>query len=260
MNSTTHPLISEAQRRQYRDEGYFILENAISSDHLQILRDSCDHLIECMHREMDRRGTDHIHISHRNKRYHIAKQYQQAPRLSEYVFSDLMAEVCRATIGDTAYLFYDQYVAKAAEQGIKFSWHQDSGYLGFPHRPYVTVWAAVDDMTEENGTAYVLPISKSGIRTLVEHVRDEETGDKVGYFGDEPGIPAIVPAGSLVVFSSLTFHRSGANRTDKMRRAYVTQYSAEPIFQPGTQELMHLGVPFLKDNDLVYNLPSTTNS
>jgi ectoine hydroxylase-related dioxygenase (phytanoyl-CoA dioxygenase family) len=249
----TGVLINDAHRQQYRSEGYFILENAISDDHLQILRNSCDHLIDVMHREMDRRGTDHIHISHRNKRYHIAKQYEQAPRLSEYVFSDLMAEVCRATIGETAYLFYDQYVAKAAEQGIKFSWHQDSGYLGFSHRPYVTIWAAVDDMSEENGTAYVLPISKCGIRTLVEHVRDEETGDKVGYFGDQEGVPAIVPAGSLVVFSSLTFHRSGANRTNKMRRAYVTQYSAEPIYQPDSQELMHLGVPFLRDNQIVYS-------
>ena len=239
--------ITEQHRRQFREEGYFILEQVIPREQLQILRDSCDRLIELMHQEMDRLGTDHIHISHRGKRYHIAKKYDQIPELGKYVFGDLMAEVCRSTIGDTAYLFYDQYVVKAAEQGIKFSWHQDSGYLGFFHRPYVTVWAAVDDMTEENGTAYILPHSTVGIRTLVEHIQDPQTGDRVGYFGQEPGVPAVVPAGSLVVFSSVTFHRSGANRTDRMRRAYVTQYSREPIYKPGTDELMHLGVPFLKD-------------
>ena len=239
-------LITEQQRQQYIDEGYFILESVISNEHLGILRDSCDYLIDVMHAEMDRLGTDHIHISHRNKRYHIAKQYEQAPRLEEYVFSDLMAAVCRATIGDEAYLFYDQYVVKSAEQGIKFSWHQDGGYLGFPHAPYVTVWAAVDDMRIENGTACILPFSKVGIRSLVEHVRDPTTGDKVGYFGKEPGIPAIVPAGSLVVFSSLTFHRSGANTTDQMRRAYVTQYSPQPILRPEDNQPMHLAVPFLK--------------
>lgn len=240
------PLISDQQRQQYVDEGYFILENVIPDEHLQILRDSCNYLIDVMHAEMDRLGTDHIHISHRNKRYHIAKQYEKAPRLSEYVFSDLMAEVCRATIGEQAYLFYDQYVVKAAEQGIKFSWHQDGGYLGFPHTPYVTVWAAIDDMTVENGTAWLLPYSTVGIRSLVEHIRDPETGDKVGYFGKEPGIPAIVPAGSLVVFSSLTFHCSGANTADRMRRAYVTQYSPEPILRPEDNQPMHLAVPFLK--------------
>ena len=117
-------LVSDAQRQQYVDEGYFILESVIPDEHLRVLRDSCDHLIELMHQEMDRLGTDHIHISHRGKRYHIAKKYDQAEGLSDYVFSDLMAAVCQATIGDTAYLFYDQYVAKAAEQGIKFAWHQ----------------------------------------------------------------------------------------------------------------------------------------
>lgn len=246
MTTLTTPTISDSDRQQFQDEGYFILPGVISGEHLQILSDSCDLLIAAMHREMDRLGTDHIHISHRGKRYHIAKQYEQAPRLSEYIFSELMAEVCRATIGDEAYLFYDQYVAKAAEQGIQFAWHQDGGYLGFPHRPYVTVWAAVDDMTLENGTTFVMPYSTIGIRTLVEHIRDPVLGDKVGYFGREPGIPAIVPAGSLVVFSSLCFHRSGPNTTNRMRRAYVTQYSPEPIYKPGTSELMHLGVPFLQ--------------
>ena len=240
-------VITEQHRQQYVSEGYFILERAIPSDHLKILEEACDHLIDLMHQEMDRLGTDHIHISHRGKRYHIAKQFEQAPRLDEYVFSDLMAQVCQATIGDTAFLFYDQYVVKSAEQGIQFSWHQDGGYLGFPHTPYVTVWAAVDDMTLENGTAFVMPYSTIGIKTLVEHIRDPSTGDKTGYFGSEPGIAAVVPAGSLVVFSSLCFHRSGANTTNRMRRAYVTQYSPEPIKKPNSEALLHLGVPFLRE-------------
>ena len=244
-------MITEQHRQQYQDEGYFILENAVPEQHLQILRESCDQLIDVMHEEMDRLGTDHIHISHRGRRYHIAKQYEKVPQLKSYIFSALMADVCRATIGDTAFLFYDQYVVKAAEQGIRFSWHQDSGYLGFPHRPYVTVWAAVDDMTIENGTASILPFSRCGIRTMVEHIRDPQTGDRVGYFGDDPGIPAVVPAGSLVVFSSVTFHRSGANTTDRMRRAYVTQYSAEPIHAAGSAEPMHLAVPFLEQGQII---------
>jgi ectoine hydroxylase-related dioxygenase (phytanoyl-CoA dioxygenase family) len=253
MATASVPLVTAAQKEQYRAEGYFVLENAVPPEHLQILRDSCEHLIELMHAEMDRLGTDHIHISHRGKRYHIAKQYAQAPRLSEFVFSDLMAEICRATIGETAYLFYDQYVVKAAEKGISFSWHQDSGYLGFPHEQYVTCWTAVDDMTIENGTAYVLPFSTVGIRTLVEHIRDPATGDKIGYFGREQGIPLVMPAGSVAVFSSVSFHRSGPNTTSRMRRAYVTQYSPTIICRPGESEPMHLAVPFLRDGGRVRN-------
>ena len=42
------------------------------------------------------------------------------------------------------------------------------------------------------------------------------TNDKVGYHGNDPGEPAIVPAGSIVVFSSRTFHRSGPNLTGQL--------------------------------------------
>ena len=244
-------IITDQHREQFNDDGYFIVEDVIPAEHLNILRSACAYLMAVMHQEMDRLGNDHIHISHRGHRYHIAKQYKQAPRLSEYVFSNLMADVCRATIGDTAFLFYDQYVVKSAERGIRFAWHQDGGYLGFPHRPYVTVWAAVDDMTVENGTAHIMPFSDIGIRTLVEHVQETTTGDKVGYFGNQSGIPAIVPAGSIVVFSSLTFHCSGANTTDQMRRAYVTQYSSEPICKPDSHEPLHLAISFLKNGHLV---------
>ena len=240
-------VITEEHRRQYEQSGWFIAEQAISAEHLQILRDACDTLIDSMHQEMDRLGTDHIHISHRGRRYHIAKKHDEVPALRQYIFGDLMADVCRATIGENAFLFYDQYVVKAAEQGSRFSWHQDSGYLDFEHPPYVTVWAAVDDMTIDNGTAWILPTSQLGIRTRVEHIRDENSGDRIGYFGADPGIPAIVPAGSLVVFSSVTFHRSGQNTTDRMRRAYVTQYSPGEIRDP-SGELIHLATPFLNQN------------
>ena len=40
-----------------------------------------------------------------------------------------MAEVCKATIGDNAVLFNEQWVVKGAEQGMNFAWHQDSGYV-----------------------------------------------------------------------------------------------------------------------------------
>ena len=104
----------------------------------------------------------------------------------------------------------------------------------------------------ENGTVSVMPFSTIGIRTLVEHVRDPKTGDKIGYFGKEQGVTAVLPAGSIVVMSSLSFHRSGPNTTDTMRRAYVTQYSPEPIYEPGSTEPMHLAVPFLKEGKIVH--------
>ena len=170
-----------------------------------------------------------------------------------------MAEVCQATLGDTSYLFWEQYVGKGAEEGMKFSWHQDSGYVGYPdHRPYLTCWCALDDMTIENGTVHILPFSHSGIRSWVQHIREEGSNDLVGYFGKDKGIAAIVPAGSIVAFTSINFHSSGNNTTKKPRRAYLAQYSAEPILSRDGSRLWGNAEPFMVEGVCSARKPTTT--
>ena len=63
---------------------------------------------------------------------------------------------------------------KGTEGSMHLAWHQDSGYVGFPHRPYLTCWCALDDMSEENGTVYILPYERAGTRELVEHTEYED--------------------------------------------------------------------------------------
>ena len=61
-----------------------------------------------------------------------------------------------------------------------------------------------------------------------------------------PGEPVIVPAGSIAVFSSVCFHRSGANRSPRMRRVYLAQYSPEPILNL-KGEIADFAEPLLRD-------------
>jgi hypothetical protein len=59
----------------------------------------------------------------------------------------------------------------------------------------------------------------------------------------------IVPAGSIACFSSTLFHRSGPNMSDRMRRVYVAQYSAEPILSEDGSRARMLAEPFVVDGD-----------
>ncbi|MGH3142594.1 MAG: phytanoyl-CoA dioxygenase family protein, partial [Gaiellales bacterium] len=214
--------------RRLRDEGFFVLESVLSAEDLDVLRGECVRFIDERDREMDRLGVETLDLDHRGSRYFL-HAYGASPAVRRFLFSELMAEVAQTALGDTVYLFNEQYVVKAAERGMKFGWHQDSGFIPYSHRPDLTFWVAHDDVTEANGTVYLLPYARAGTRKVVQHVRDEETNDLVGYFGDDPGDPVIVTAGSVACFSSTLFHRSGANTTDRMRRVYLAQYSAEPI-------------------------------
>jgi hypothetical protein len=75
----------------------------------------------------------------------------------------------------------------------------------------------------------------------------------VGYFGSDRGISVKAPAGSIVAFSSLVFHSSGANRTQQARRVYLPQYSAEPILSPDKTKLWGQCVPFVKDGKVIFD-------
>lgn len=239
-------VVSEEQASQFHEEGYFVLERVIPERYLEDLRSECQRFIDEQDAEMDRLGVEKLNLNHKGKRYFV-HAYEGSEKVRAFLFSELMAEVVRAALGDTVYLFNEQYVVKAAEKGMKFGWHQDSGFIGYPHRPYLTCWCTLDDVTVENGTVYLLPYSRAGTRELVEHVRDEETNDMVGYFGDDPGEPVVVPAGSIACFSSFCFHRSGANQTASQRRVYLAQYSAEPIMTEDGSGIRYLAEPFLKE-------------
>jgi ectoine hydroxylase-related dioxygenase (phytanoyl-CoA dioxygenase family) len=251
-------MISDQQRERYQNEGFMILPEVIPAEMLQMLREECSYYLGYYDSIMDAKGLQTEKLSHRGKRYFISNRYRLSNRLWQFIFSDLMAQVAAATVGPNAYLFHEQWVVKGAEQGMKFSWHQDSGYVKWynpttQHRPYVTCWCALDDVSEENGTAYLLPHSRGGTKKLiVDHIKEDGTNDLIGYTGDDPGDAVIVPAGSIVAFDSFVFHRSGPNKTENMRRIYLPQYSAAPILRPDGKPWA-MATPFLKSGENIYD-------
>lgn len=222
-------IVTAEQTEQYRSEGWFVLEEALSAEQLALLRGGAQHAVDKADAAMDAAGVDRLGLNAKGKRYFSHMIYQDLPELRRFLLGETMAAVCRATLGAQAYLFWEQYVIKAADPDTSFSWHQDSGYVHENHEPYLTCWIPLDDVDENNGTVSLLPYSRSGIRSYVRHVRDPRTNDKVCYFGSDAGMPVIAKAGSIVVFSSTVIHSSGPNRTDRLRRAYIAQYSPEVI-------------------------------
>ena len=243
MNHSLPSLAAEHVRR-FREDGFFILEKVVPPHDLQALRRECQRFIAQRDAEMDRLGVDTLDLDHRGRRYFV-HAYDQSVAVRQFLVSDLMVQITRATLGETVYLFNEQYVVKAAERGMKFGWHQDSGFIDYPHVPYLTCWIALDDVTEVNGTVYLLPYSRAGTREVVRHVREEDTHDRIGYVGNDPGDPVIAPAGSIACFSSTVLHRSGANTSDQVRRVYLAQYSAEPILTADGSRPRHLAHPLV---------------
>ena len=221
----------DAQSSSFREQGYAVFDRVLDEPLLALLRDRCAAFVAREDARMDAAGTDRLGLSHRGKRYFANECQREQPALRSMLFSPLMADICRATLGDDAYFFMDQYVVKGPERGMAFSWHQDSGYVagnGGPpdHPPYLTCWCTLDDATIENGTMRVIPGSHRG--GLIAHERQEATAD-LGVAMADSGVALAVPAGSIVAFSSLLLHATGANLSDHPRRVYLAQYTPRPL-------------------------------
>ncbi len=215
--------------RSFRANGYVLPEEHVSTQELSMLRDVCSDLLEG---PVDDSGGNRHRIGLGERRRFLAHMHESFPDLEQFIVSGTPAALAVKLIGEKCHLFNEQFVVKGAGSGASFAWHQDSAYVGFDHTPYLSVWIALDDTNVENGCVYLFPRNLDLEDSIEPHEWNEETRELSGYEGPEEGIAINSLAGAMVAFSSLTFHRSGPNTTANARRAYLVQYSSEPIRDP----------------------------
>jgi phytanoyl-CoA hydroxylase len=124
-------------------------------------------------------------------------------------------------LGPSVRLYWDQAVSKPPGATSDVPWHQDNGYTPVEPEEYVTCTLALDPMTRDNGCLWIQPGSHR--RGRQPHVPTDYFF-QVGYVGGETGEPCELAAGEVLVFSSLTMHRTGPNRTRGPRRSWVIQF------------------------------------
>lgn len=229
----------------YLEKGYMVLENAIPEPALAALDASCQVYLEEHMGLMAQVQADVLGLTHKDRRYFLPSWHDPDSDVGRFLFGDLMTRIVGRLLGPEAYLFLELFIVKSGRIGMPFGWHQDSGYLlGQPHEPYLSLWCALDDATEENGALHVLPWSEGGPWEILPHQKEKASGDLVGYDGDSPGVVVPVGRGGIVAMSSTLFHRSGPNTTDHPRRAFLVSYSAHPILNP-QGGFWNRAVPFL---------------
>lgn len=135
-----------------------------------------------------------------------------------------LAGVCRDLIGPDVRLYWDQAVYKFPHNEDPVPWHQDNGYTYVEPQAYLTCWIPLVDATVANGCVWVMPgVHRHG--TLAHW--HTELGWRCLPEDLDGAVPVEAPAGSVVVFSSLTPHRTGPNHTDAVRSAYIVQYAPD---------------------------------
>lgn len=142
----------------------------------------------------------------------------KAPDLAPLIEHPLVLPAVRNILGADCNLHDFQSTSIGAQTGGG-SWHVDAplGQIAepLPEFPLTiqNVWL-LDDFTEHNGATRVMPYSHK-LRKSPPWSSDPLEGEVV----------LTAPAGSVAMWLSNTWHRSGPNTTDKARRAILCNYN-----------------------------------
>ncbi len=216
--------LTEDQASRYDTDGFFLFENTFTEAEIDMVVDAIAPF-EQAEEERLRKAGGRIAISKADAitfTIHLAAKSEILKAFSRH---PVFAGICRDTLGPGARLYWDQAVYKKPGNPEEFPWHQDNGYTFIEPQQYLTCWVALNDATLENGCPWVVPglhregtlaheVTPLGLRCLTEAP-------------DALAIPA--RKGDIVVFSSLTPHRTGPNLTDHTRRAYILQYAPDGV-------------------------------
>ena len=217
-------VVTGAQAAAYDRDGFFVLDDAFDADAVAAIRAEIDPL-EAELEELLRRTTEDgkVFIYRAGEITFTTHLVTRSTVLRDLVSSAPLADLAADLLGPEVRLYWDQAVYKKPGTEAPFPWHQDNGYTFVRPQQYLTCWIALTDVDETNGCPWVVPgLHRQG--TLAHHESD------LGFVClDEAPDAVAVPAraGSVVVFSSLTPHCTGANTTDEVRRAYIVQYAPD---------------------------------
>jgi ectoine hydroxylase-related dioxygenase (phytanoyl-CoA dioxygenase family) len=153
--------------------------------------------------------------------------------LAALATSPVLGEIAAALLGAASVrLWQDQLLYKppGGRTETTIGWHQDwASWNSVASRDaFVTAWVAFDDVDDDNGAMQMIPGSHAwGLVEGASNFFDTDRDQQLRVIG-ERGAPAprsvVMKAGEVSFHHPLTFHGSGPNTSDRMRRSLAIHF------------------------------------
>ena len=216
--------ITPAEARAWNEQGGFLLEAAFTPDEIGELIAEIDPIDAEVSAFLERRPGGKLFIAEQGNITFAPNLVLRSKALSRFCAHPVFADLCYDLIGPDARLYWEQAVYKKPERPGTFPWHQDNGYRYIEPQQYLTCWVALTDATRENGCPWIAP--GQHLHGTLEHWMTPSGWQCLRE--DPADLRAIeAPAGSIVVFSSLTPHRTGPNLSSAVRKSYIVQFAPD---------------------------------
>ena len=212
---------SADQTAQFNEDGFVLIEEGFDATQIAHAIDEIDPFEARTETHLRTKPGGRISISQADAITFTTHLVPRSPFLRDFSRVPLILDLCHDLIGPDVRLYWDQAVYKKPGQPDEFPFHQDNGYTFVRPQQYLTCWVALTDTDETNGCPWVLP----GLYPRGTLAHESTPLGWRCFTESDDAIPVRAKAGDIVVFSSLTPHRTGPNRTESTRKSYILQYA-----------------------------------
>lgn len=219
----------------FKKLGIVVLPDFLNSKVVDFLRKDCAHMVEkiggkhclltrygCVLEPKNMVAPTELESLSTHKDYMILRHILGLHKAtSTYLFSAQILRIVELLLNvDQCYLLNENFIVKPAQcngNTTAFDWHQDAERITscVKNNAYVSVWCALDNMTENNG-CLIVPANGGRAQSL-------QTLDTLDI------VPLTVSAGSVVIIDHDSWHCSLPNKGTSQRRAWMPQFSKLPL-------------------------------
>jgi ectoine hydroxylase-related dioxygenase (phytanoyl-CoA dioxygenase family) len=231
-------MLSPDQVAQYRRDGFLVVPDVLEPAVLEEARRVVDDAIDASRRltaSDERYDLEPGHSASQPLVRRLKHPDRHFPLFADIVRSPAVLDRLQSLVPVGLRLLGAKLNTKAARAGSPVEWHQDFAFHPHTNNDVLAIGFALDAMDEENGCLLYVPGSHAG--PVLDHHQD---GVFVGAVSPTryateiaSAVPAITPAGGMVVHHGKMLHGSAPNRSARSRRLLLYDLAAVDAWPVG---------------------------
>ncbi|SHI05858.1 phytanoyl-CoA dioxygenase family protein [Marivita hallyeonensis] len=224
-------MLSAEQKRFYNENGYLLVENAVTAEQLERLREITYRLIDASREVTESNEVydlDAGHSAEAPRLTRIKLPHKRDPYFWDLIRDSKLTEVLTDLLGPHTNLLTSKLNTKAPGGGRAVEWHQDWAFYPATNDSLLAFGLMLEDVDEANGPLMVIPGTHKG--PILSHMAN-------GYFAgaidpDDPlferakAVTLTGKAGDMTVHHARILHGSAPNMSDRNRLILFYECSA----------------------------------
>ena len=229
-------VLSQAQRQEFFEKGYLVLQDYVPESWLERLRAA---MAELLDRSRALTQSDRVfvleagHSADTPRLHRVNSPQDHHPAMWEFITAPLMVDLAADLVGPDVKFHHAKFNVKSEKGTRSFKWHHD--IPGWPHTDYspVTFGIYVNGCSLEQGPLTVVPGSHNGPLYSMfdgDKFAGSIAGENISWITKERTFAPTGGPGTVLMLHCRLIHGSGVNNTDRPRPLLLPVYSSADSF------------------------------